>query len=161
MRSFRPRLAKAQCILGLKRPALNGCVEEDQAAVRVRWLQAEQVIQVAHGFGRLALEALGQQDALDGVQPAIRPGLQILAQVLLKQPAVQERFVLLVSQVRPDHSLEEGRVLFRQEEMELVTGELRIQRPFFLGLELRPGEQKRELRELRIPGKRRIQAVDP
>src|SRR5439155_23987736 len=124
---------------------LDSGVEQAQKAFDVPRLQPEQIIQISRSLSRFALDALSQQNALDRIQPAIPPRLQILAQVLLQQPAVHEGLVFFVGQVWPDYGMEEGRVLFCQEEVKLVPGELRIHRPLLLGLQLRPGEQECKL----------------
>ena len=56
---------------------------------------------------RLARDALGEQDALDDVQPREGPRLEVGREVLAEQPVVEEGLVHLVRQVRPDDLGEE------------------------------------------------------
>ena len=101
-------------------------------------------------MGRFARNPLGQQHALDRVQAVVMPRIEVLAQIFLQQPAVEERLVLLVGEVRLDHVAEERRVLFRQEEVQLVAGVFGVEGTLFLRLLLRPVEDEGKLGQLRI-----------
>src|SRR5208282_5678885 len=109
------------------------------------------------GLCRLALESLGQQDALDRVQPAVPPRLDVFTEVLLKQPTVHERLVFLVGQVGPYYGLEESRIFLQEEEVQLMAGVFRVLRTLLFRFELRPIEKKRELGEIGVMGESRIE----
>ena len=112
------------------------------------------------GLRQFVRHPLGQRDPLGHVQPAELPRLQEFGHVVVEQPVVEERLVLLVGQVRLDDGVEEFGVFLAQEEVQLVAGELRVEGSFFFDLQLRPLQQERELGELRIFRKRGVQRVD-
>ena len=114
------------------------------------------------GLLRLAGDPLRQQHALDRVQPAVLPRLQVNR--VTSSPSSQwSRNVLSFLFARYGFTTvgEELRVLLRQEEVQLVAGVLRVQRPLLLGLQLRPRQDEGELGELRVLRQRRVEARRP
>lgn len=79
---------------------------------------------VAHASTRrLALlgEPLRQQDPLERVELLVARRRSPAGQVGAQQPRVEERLLLLVREVRPDHAIEECAVFVPQEQMQLMT----------------------------------------
>ncbi len=104
--------------------------------------------------------ALGEQRALDQVQPRVGGGLQVAGEVVFQQEIIHEGLVLFVSQRRFDDLGEKRGILAGEEEVQLVAGELRVFGEFFVVLELRPLQDPGELGEGGVAAQRGEQRVD-
>ena len=120
----------------------DGGLEEHPPAFGIGGEQGELVGEMALGPRPFGGESIGKQNAFDRVELAVAPRLEIAGQVVLEEPVIEERPILLCPQPRQDHAPEECLILLEQEEIQFVAGMLRIE--FFLLrlVELRPAEEK-------------------
>ena len=105
----------------------------------------------------LTVDAAPQQDALDDVQPVVRPRLEVAAQVVTDQPVVHEGLVLLVPHVWLHHLFEEIGVLPVDKETQLVAGVLGVLLTFLLVVQFRPACDEVELVQRAVPAQRGVE----
>ena len=72
----------------------------------------------------LGSEPVGQEHAFDGVELSVAPRLQIVREIILQQPVVDEGPILLGPQAGQHDCLEKLRIFLEQEEVQLVAGML-------------------------------------
>ena len=109
----------------------------------------------------LADNVVSQEHSLGHIELLVRPRPQERINLVVQQPAVEERLVLLVREVRLHDRVEEFRILLRQEHIQLVAGELRVFFLLLFRLQFRPVEEERKLGQLRIVRQRREQQINP
>ena len=101
-------------------------------------------------MGEFIVESFAQQCLFHRVQASVLPGIQVRCQVCIQEPVVQEGSLLLVLQVGLDHQLEKLGILVVEEEIQFVTGILRIQGTLLFFFQSWPGEQEAEFSQLRV-----------
>ena len=146
--------------LALQRASAQRGLEEPVLRVRVWRDHLPKFAHVPRGVRRICRRALCEQRALDDIQPPIRPRLEVAAEIVAEEEVVHECPILFVREIRLDDLVKKRRVLFREEEVQLVAGEFGILRALLVVLELRPFEHPREFRERRIAVQRGEQRVD-
>ena len=77
-------------------------------------------------------DAAGEEDALDDVEPAEFPGLEIALEVRTDEVMIEKSLVLFMLQIGLHNRIEKGGVFSRKEEVQLVRRVLRIKLALFL-----------------------------
>ena len=88
---------------------------------------------------------MGKENALQGVETFVFERFEVGIELGSEQELVDEGLVTFVGKVGCDHLREEPGILFPEEEVQLMAGELGIPGAFFLFLEIRPVEDELEL----------------
>ena len=103
---------------------------------------------------------LAEKDALDRVELPVGPRLEIDREIVLEEPSIDERPVLLRLQSRQDDRAEKGRILLEQKEIQLVAGMLGIELLLLHLIELRPPQEKGKRRQIRALRERAVECID-
>ena len=143
----------------VERPAFHGRVEQLVEPLDVGRQQIVQFANVPSGGRTLAFDPPGQQRLLDDVQPGVPPRFEITRKIVAQQPVVHEGLIPLVVQEWLDDGVEKLWVLFVDEEVQFVTGILRVLGPFLIVLHLVPVENEAEFDQLRIAVQRSVQTI--
>jgi hypothetical protein len=132
----------------LHRPASQSSFKEAIGFLGIRRDHFPQFADMPRGIRRFVFDALGQQDALDDVEAGVGPGFEVFGEIEAEEELVHEGLVLLVGEVGFDDLLEERFVLAREEEAQLVAGELAVFGALLVVLELRPVQHEGEFRKM-------------
>ena len=123
--------------------------------------QLEPIGDKASGGRTLIVDPSREQNLLDCIQLGMAPRLAPFSQIFPQQPEVHERLVTLVCQIRTDDAVKVSPVFMEEEEIQLVTGVLRVESRLFLGRQLGPIDQRGEFIQGGIIRQGAIQGVDP
>src|SRR4051812_5447257 len=97
---------------------------------------------MSSGLGWLAGDFLREQDSLNRVEPIVFPGFEVFLQFIINEPAVKERFVLLVDKIWLHRETEKLRVFLGNEKIQLMASMFGMKVTLFFQFQLRPIEDK-------------------
>ncbi|MFM8583949.1 MAG: hypothetical protein ACKOFW_20985, partial [Planctomycetaceae bacterium] len=103
----------------------------------------------------------GEQNLFHCVQLGMVPRLSPFRQIFSQQPKVQKRLVAFVFKIGTNDTVEIGPIFVKKEEIQLVTGILRVEGRLFLGRKLGPIDQGSKLIQRGIAGQGAVERVNP